>query len=114
MEKEEKMAMRMFSMMLTLTALSASSVFAADAKAGQAVYDKSCKGCHGTDGTPNAGVAKAMKVEMHDLKSPEVQSKSDADLKKVIADGQGKMKPVAAVTGAAADNVVAYIKSLKK
>jgi mono/diheme cytochrome c family protein len=98
---------------LTLTALSAGAVFAADVKAGQAVYDKSCKVCHGADGTPNAGVAKAMKVEMRDLKSPEIQSKSDSDFKKVIAEGQGKMKPVKAVTGAAADNVVAYIRSLK-
>jgi hypothetical protein len=55
-----------------------------------------------------------MKVEMKDLKSPEVQSRSDADLKKVITDGQGKMHAIASVTPAAADNVVAYIRTLKK
>jgi len=108
------MTMRTVSIILTLTALSTSAIFAADAKAGQAVYDKSCKACHGADGTPNAGMAKAMKVEMRDFKSPEVQAKSDADFKKVITEGQGKMKPVTAVTGAAADDVVAYIRSLKK
>lgn len=99
---------------LILTALSASAAFAADAKTGQAVYDKSCKSCHGADGTPNAAVAKMMKVEIKDLKSSDVQSKSDADLKKVITEGQGKMRPVAAVTGAAVDNVIAYVRSLKK
>jgi mono/diheme cytochrome c family protein len=88
--------------------------FAADAKAGKDAYDKSCKSCHGADGTPNAGVAKMMKVDMKDLKAPAVQGMSDADLKKIIADGKGKMKPVSAVTGSAADNVVAYIRTLKK
>jgi hypothetical protein len=32
----------------------------------------------------------------------------------VITDGQGKMKPVASVTGTDLDNVVAYVHSLKK
>jgi mono/diheme cytochrome c family protein len=91
----------------------AATAQAADAKAGQAVYDKSCKSCHGADGTPNAAVAKMMKVEMKDLKSPEIQAMSDDDLKKVITDGKGKMKPIASASGAA-DNVVAYIRSLKK
>ena len=87
---------------------------AADAKAGQATYDKSCKTCHGSDGTPNPAIAKMMKVEMKDLKSPEIQALSDADVKKIIEEGKGKMKPVKTVTGADADNVVAYIRTLKK
>ena len=94
-----------------LAALSCTAVFAADAKAGKDVYDKSCKSCHGADGTPNAGVAKMMKVEMKDLKA---STMSDAEMKKSITDGVGKMKPIPAVSGAAADNVVAYVKSLKK
>jgi mono/diheme cytochrome c family protein len=87
---------------------------AGDAKAGQEVYAKSCKSCHGADGTPSAAVAKMMKVDMHDLKSPEVQSRSDAELKKVVTAGEGKMKPIASVTGASVDNVVAYVRTLKK
>jgi hypothetical protein len=51
---------------------------------------------------------------MKDLKSPEVQAMSDDDLKKVVTDGKGKMKPVASVSGAAVDNVVAYIRTWKK
>jgi mono/diheme cytochrome c family protein len=106
--------MRTLLTILTLTALSTGLGFAADAKAGQAAYNTSCKSCHGADGTPNASVAKMMKVEIQDLKSPAVQAKSDADLKKVITDGQGKMRPVTAVTGPATDDVVAYVRSLKK
>jgi mono/diheme cytochrome c family protein len=106
--------MRLIWSVLVLTALHSGAALAADAKAGQATYDKSCKGCHGADGTANPAIAKAMKVEMKDLKSADVQSKSDADLRKVITDGQGKMHPVASVTGANVDDVVAYVRSLKK
>ena len=99
---------------LALVALSAGAAFAADAKAGEEVYGKSCKTCHGADGTANPAISKMMKVDVVDLKSPAVQSLSDDDLKKVITDGKGKMKPIASVTGASLDNVVAYVRSLKK
>lgn len=99
---------------LTTVILAATVGLAADAKAGQASYDKSCKSCHGTDGAPNAAIAKMMKVDMKDLKSAEVQAMSDADIKKIINDGKGKMKPVKTIGGGDADNVVAYIRSLKK
>ena len=106
--------MRMILTAFTLAALSATTALAADAKAGKDVYDKSCKSCHGADGTANPGVAKMMKVDIGDLKSAEVQGMSDADIKKIVSEGKGKMKPVASVTGASLDNVVAYVHSLKK
>jgi mono/diheme cytochrome c family protein len=81
---------------------------AGDASAGKAAYDKACKSCHGADGTPNPAIAKMMKVEMKPLAA------SDADVKKVITEGHGKMKPVKTVTGKDLDNVVAYVKSFKK
>jgi mono/diheme cytochrome c family protein len=106
--------MRIILTTLTLAALSAAAGSAADAKAGHAVYDKSCKSCHGPDGAGNASVAKMMKVDMRDLKSADVQAMSDEDIKKTITDGKGKMKPVKTVSEAALDDVVAYIRSLKK
>src|ERR1700681_578251 len=106
--------MRTILIVLGLAAAAANTVQAADATAGKAVYQKSCKSCHGPDGTPNAAVAKMMKADMKDLKSSDVQAMSDEDLKKVIANGKGKMKPIASVSGADADNVVAYVRSLKK
>ena len=51
---------------------------------------------------------------MKDLKSAEVQGMSNDDIKKVITEGKGKMKPVKTVTGSATDDVVAYVHSLKK
>ncbi len=103
--------MRMILITAALTALSSTAVCAADAKGGKDVYDKSCKSCHGVDGTPNAGVAKMMKVEMKDFKTVDL---SDADIKTAVTAGKGKMKPIASVTGAALDNVAAYVKSMKK
>ncbi len=97
-----------------LAALSCTAVIGADVKAGKDAYDKACKSCHGVDGAPNAGIAKMMKVEMKDLKSAEAQAVSDADLKKIITEGKGKMKPCPTVTGANVDNVVAFVRSLKK
>ena len=55
-----------------------------------------------------------MKVDVPDLKSPAVQGLSEDDMKKVITDGKGKMKPVKTVSGPAVDNVVAYVRTLKK
>ena len=93
-----------------LAALSSTAMLAADAAAGKMAYDKSCKSCHGADGTANPGMVKMMKVDIKDLKTTGL---SDEDIKKVITDGKGKMKPVATVTGASIDNVVAYVRSLK-
>src|ERR1043166_4380372 len=103
--------MRIILATLSLIPVAAVTATAADAKAGQAVY---CKSCHGPDGTPNASVAKMMKVDMKDLKSAEVKAMSDDDVKKIVTEGKGKMKPVKTVSGADLDNVAAYVRSLKK
>lgn len=94
---------------LVLLALPVASVFAADAAAGKAVFEKSCKSCHGVDGTGNPAVAKMMKVEMKPLGSV-----STAEVKETVTKGHGKMKPVASVSGAALDDVAAYVATLKK
>jgi predicted CXXCH cytochrome family protein len=106
--------MRTLFMIVTVGCLSGAVASAADATAGQAVYDRSCKSCHGPDGSANPAVAKMFKVDMQDLKSPDVQALSDDDIKKIITNGKGKMKPVTSVSGPALDNVVAYVRSLKK
>jgi|ERR1700733_169692 mono/diheme cytochrome c family protein len=108
------MNMRITPTVLTLAGLLATAGLAADAGAGKTTYDKSCKTCHGADGTANPAIAKMMKVDMKALNSPEVQALSDDDIKKIVTSGKGKMKPVTAVSGAALDDVIAYVRSLKK
>ena len=87
---------------------------AAVAKEGEAVYAAKCKTCHGADGAGNPAIAKMMNVTLKPLGSADVQAKTDADLKAGIAAGTGKMKPVAGVSGADADNIVAYLRTFKK
>ena len=99
---------------LLLFCMTGYALAAGDAAAGKGVYDKACKSCHGADGAPNPSIAKMMKVEMKNLSSAEVQARSDDDLKKIIVDGQGKMKPAKAVAGKDVDNVIAYVRTLKK
>jgi mono/diheme cytochrome c family protein len=82
---------------------------AASATAGQPVYKAKCQMCHGADGSGNLPKAK-----VNPLGGAVVQAKSDADLKKSVTAGAGTMKPVAGVTGADLDNVIAFVRSLKK
>jgi mono/diheme cytochrome c family protein len=91
-----------------ILAVCSTGAWAADAAAGKAVYAAKCRSCHGANGEGNPSMAKALKVELKPL------SDTTTDVKKVITDGQGKMRPVASVTGADLDNVVAFVQSLKK
>jgi predicted CXXCH cytochrome family protein len=101
----------MFTVLLAAAVLAAPAAFSADAKAGKEIYDKSCKSCHGADGTPNPGMVKMLKVDMKDMKSADVQKLSADDIKKIVTDGKGKMKPVK-IAGSA-DDVAAFVKTLK-
>jgi mono/diheme cytochrome c family protein len=89
-------------------------IAAGDAAAGKEVYTKKCASCHGAGGEGKDTIAKMLKVEFKHLGSKEVQAKTDADLKKEILEGGGKMKPVKDVDAKAADDVVTYLRTLKK
>ena len=78
-----------------------------------AVFKARCGGCHGPDGSASTPAAKAMKLR--DLRSAEVQGRSDADLEQVIAKGSKSMPPFEKTLGA--DKVkaqLAYIRQLAK
>ena len=81
-------------------------------QAGKAVFEKSCKTCHGLDGHGNPAIAKMMKVTFRGLDSQQVQSKSDAELKKDVVEGIGKMKPIKGLSDAQIADVTAYVRSL--
>jgi mono/diheme cytochrome c family protein len=56
-----------------------------------ALFKSKCALCHGEDGSGNTPTGKALKAK--DLRSDEVQKKSDADLTEVITKGRNKMPP---------------------
>jgi mono/diheme cytochrome c family protein len=99
---------------LTFAAVGTALFAAGDAKAGAAVYAKTCKSCHGADGTPNPAIAKMMKVEMRHLGDPAVQALPDSTWEEIVTNGLGKMKPIKSVTGSQVADVVAFGKTLKK
>ncbi len=92
----------------------AALVAAPDAKSGQALFLRSCKTCHGAAGEGNAAVAKVMKATIPDLGTKEVQAQTDDQIKKTIAEGKGKMKPVATVSAKKAGDIVAFVRTLAK
>jgi mono/diheme cytochrome c family protein len=87
---------------------------AADTGAGKDLFAKKCASCHGAAGEGKDAIAKMFKVEMKPLDSKEVQAKSDADIKKVILEGTGKMNVVKDVDAKAADDIVAFVRTLAK
>jgi mono/diheme cytochrome c family protein len=84
-----------------------------DAAAGKALYEKTCKACHaGGDGNP--AIAKALKVTLRPLSSPEVQAKNNDDLRKSILGEYGKKKPLKGLSDEQLQNVIAHLRTLAK
>jgi len=99
-----------FAVILTYVSLSLAGDFAA----GKIVYEKKCKICHGDNGEGNPDVAKKLKAEQKPLWSDEVQKKTDADFKKMFTEGIGKMKPPKNVSETDMDNVITFVRTIKK
>ena len=59
------------------------------AENGEAIYKEKCAMCHGADGSGQTGMGKRLKLR--DLKSPEVQKATDAQLFALIAHGKSPM-----------------------
>jgi mono/diheme cytochrome c family protein len=95
-------------------AIAIQSAQAADAGAGKTVFSHKCQICHGADGNGNAGMAAALHVKFVPLGSEEVQKMSDADIKKIITEGKGKMRPIQGLGDGDVDNVIAFVRTLKK
>ena len=83
------------------------------AQSGADTYKSKCQMCHAADGSGNTPAGKSTKVLP--FSSPDVVSKSDADLVAITKNGKGKMP---AYTGKLTDpqntDVVAHIRTLQK
>src|SRR5437764_12813833 len=78
---------------------------------GEAVYKANCQSCHGSTGTPNAGIAKAMGVKP--ANDPDYKKASEADMITAVKDGKGKMKAFSGkLTDAQIKDSVDYFRSL--
>lgn len=77
---------------------------------GAVIYKANCAICHGADGSGQTPAGKAMKVR--DLRAPDVQKKSDAELMRTIADGNGKMPAYKAKLGS--DEIQALVTLIRR
>ena len=108
----KKLIITFFALMATVAGVA----LGADAKAGADVFNTKCKGCHGEAGAaPSDMMSKMLGAPIPVLTSPEIQAKSDADLHTIVTAGKGKMPAVMkTATPAQVDDVIAYVRTLKK
>jgi mono/diheme cytochrome c family protein len=99
---------------LALILFAACGVAFAGAAEGKNVFNAKCQGCHGPNGEGKPAIAKMFNVTMRPFGSKEVQARSDDEFKKIIATGNGKMKPVSGVSDEQATDIIAYIRTLKQ
>lgn len=78
-----------------------------------ALFKSKCVLCHSEDGSGNSPSGKALKAK--DLRSEEVQKKSDVEITQVISKGQNKMPAFGQkLTPDQIEQLVAYIRHLGK
>lgn len=98
----------------TISLIASFTLASAGAPEGKALFESKCQACHGPNGEGKPAIAKMFNVTIHPLGSKEIQAKSDADLKKIITAGQGKMKPVTGLAEPQVDDIVAFVRTLKQ
>jgi mono/diheme cytochrome c family protein len=77
--------------------------------AGEAVYKANCASCHGSTGTPSAGIAKMM-----DVKPAAEYKSSEKDQIDAVKNGKNKMKAFSPkLTDAQIKDAVDYFRTLK-
>jgi len=84
-----------------------------ETSAGATIFKSKCELCHGADGTGNTTLGKQLQAA--NLRSKEVQKKTNAEMHKVIHDGNGNMPPFAdQLNDAEIDQVIKYVRMLGK
>jgi mono/diheme cytochrome c family protein len=100
------------SILVCLVVFAASSYLRAQSDAAR-IFKTNCTLCHSEDGSGNSPTGKALKAK--DLRSDDVQSKTDADLAEAISKGKGKMPAFGAkLSPDKVKSLVAYIRQLPK
>lgn len=100
-----------------VAALSAAVLFAGVTSfaqsSGEATYKTKCQSCHGAQGVPNPGIAKAMGVKP--ANDPSVKAHSEAQMITITETGKGKMPGFKGkLTDAQIKDSVAYFRTFAK
>ena len=101
-----------FGITLTAALLFAASISFAQSS-GEATYKAKCQSCHGAEGTPNPGIAKAMGVKP--ANDPSVKAISETQMIADTTNGKAKMPAFKSkITDAQIKDSVDYFRSLGK
>src|SRR5215475_1728755 len=85
----------------------------AEGSPGATVFKSKCALCHGADGTGNTTLGKQLQAA--NLRSKDVQKKTNAELHKVVHDGNGNMPPFAdQLNESEINQVIQFVRSLGK
>ena len=80
---------------------------------GAETFKAKCAMCHGPDGSGKTVMGD--KLKLRDLRSPEVQKQSDAELTQIITKGKGKMTPFETkLSKEQIDQLVGHLRELGK
>lgn len=79
----------------------------------ETTFKSKCAACHGLDGGGNTPMGKSLKLR--DLKSPDVQKQTDAQMLAIISKGKGKMPGYEkSLGGDTCKALVAHLRELAK
>ena len=84
----------------------------ADVEAGKNLYVKFCQKCHGPRGEGVPRMYQLVDAKIVHLGSKQAQAKSDAEIRKAMLDGVGKMEAVDDLTPQQAEKILAFVRTL--
>ena len=120
---------RKFATIFALIALLAPGVsLAGDAAAGKASYEANCASCHGPEGAGDDPVGAILDPKPRDFGAGDFkydtdgdgEAGTDADIKNIVANGaaayggNAMMAPLPHLEGEEIENIIAFVRSLKK
>lgn len=80
---------------------------------GETTFKSKCVLCHGADGTGNTPLGKQLQAA--NLHSPDVQKRSNAELRKIVHDGQTNMPSFAEqLSDEQITQVIKYVRTFRK
>jgi cytochrome c6 len=85
----------------------------AQGSSGATIFKSKCQLCHGADGAGNTTLGKQLQAA--NLRSKDIQKKTDAELHKVVHDGNGNMPPFAdQLSDGEINQVIKFVRALGK
>ena len=99
-----------WALIISLALTFSAPIARASETSGAATFKSKCVLCHGADGTGTTSLGKQLQAA--DLHSKDIQKKSDAELHKVVHDGNGNMPPFGEqLSDDEIDQVIKYVRA---